>query len=83
MLEYKGFHLTVNDDCRKLGGHGEEINLRRQGKSCLVDVEFKGGLQECGKSMLSGPPGLQLVWVREEQLPLEHPMCPVVNLFIN
>ena len=58
MLEDKGFHLTVKDGCRKLGGHGREINLRRQGNSCLVDVEFQGGLLECEKSMLRGPPGL-------------------------
>ena len=27
MLEDKGFHLTVKNGCRKLGGHGREINL--------------------------------------------------------
>ena len=58
MLEDKGFHLTVKDGCRKFGGHGREINLRRQGNSYLVDVEFQGGLLECEKSMLRGPAGL-------------------------
>ena len=59
MLEDKGFHLTVKDGCRKLGGHGRESNLRRQGKNYyLVDVEFQGGLLEREKSMLRGPPGL-------------------------
>ena len=46
MLEDKGFHMTVQDGCRKLGGHGHEMNLRRQGNSYLVDVEFRGGLLE-------------------------------------
>ena len=46
MLEDKGFHLTVKDGCRKRGGHGREINLRRP------------GLLECEKSMLRGPPSL-------------------------
>ena len=58
MLEDKGFHLTVKDGCRDLGGHRREINLRRQGNSYLVDVEFWGGLLECENSMLRGPPGL-------------------------
>ena len=58
MLEDKGFHLTVKDDWRKFGGHGREINLRRQGNSYLLDVEFRGGLLECEKSMLRGLPGL-------------------------
>ena len=57
-LEHKGFHLTDKDGCRKLGGHGREICLRRQGNSYLVDVEFKGGLLESKTSMLRGPPGL-------------------------
>ena len=42
MLEDKGFHLTVKNGFRKLGGHGREINLRRQRNSYLVDVEFLG-----------------------------------------
>ena len=42
MLEDKGFHLTVFGDCRKLGGHGREMTLRRQGNSYFVDVEFRG-----------------------------------------
>ena len=46
LLEDKGFHITVKDDCRKLGGHGREMNLRRQGNSHLADVEFRGGLLE-------------------------------------
>ena len=46
MLEDMGFHVTVQDGCRKLGGHGHEMNLRRQGNSYLVDVEFRGGLLE-------------------------------------
>ena len=50
--------MFFNDGCRKLGGHGREINLRRQGNSYLVDVEFRGGLLGCEKSMLRGPPGL-------------------------
>ena len=45
MLDDKGFHLTVKDGCWKLGGHGREINLRRQGNSYLVDVEFRDGLR--------------------------------------
>ena len=41
MLEDKGLHLTVGDGCRKLGGHGREMN----------------GLLGCEESMLRGPPG--------------------------
>ena len=37
MLEDKGFHMTVKDGCQKLGGHGREMNLQRQGNSYLVD----------------------------------------------
>ena len=33
MLEDRGFHLTVKDGCQKLGVHGREIYLRRQGNS--------------------------------------------------
>ena len=43
MLEDKGLHMTVKDGCRKLGGHGREMNLQRQRNSYLVDVEFRGG----------------------------------------
>ena len=46
MLEDKGFHMTVKDGCWKLGGHGRQMNLQRQGNSYLVDVEFRGGLLE-------------------------------------
>ena len=57
MLEDKGFHMTVHDGCRKLGGHGREMNLRRQGNSYFVDVEFRGGLLEKRKE-IGLPPGL-------------------------
>ena len=57
MLEDKGFHMTVKDGCRKLGGHGREVNLRRQGNSYLVDVEFRGVLLE-RKKEIGFPPGL-------------------------
>ena len=59
MLEDKGFHMTVKDGCRKLGGHGHEMNLRRQGNSYLVDVEFRGGLLEKRKE-IGLPSGLVL-----------------------
>ena len=57
MLEDKGFHMTVKDGCRKLGGHGREMNLQRQGNSYLVDVEFPGQLLE-KKKEIGFPPGL-------------------------
>ena len=57
MLEDRGFHMTVEDGCRKLGGHGCEMNLQRQGNSYLVDVEFRGGLLE-KKKEIGFPPGL-------------------------
>ena len=38
VLEDKGSHMTVKDGCRKLGGHGREMNLQRQGNSYLVDM---------------------------------------------
>ena len=57
MLEDKGLQLTVKDGCRKLGGHGREMNLQRQGNSYLVDVEFRGGLLEKRKE-IGFPPGL-------------------------
>ena len=37
--EIEGFHLTVGDSCRKLGGHGREMILRRDGDSHLVNDE--------------------------------------------
>ena len=49
--EIEGFHLTVGDGCWKLGGHGRERILRRNGDSHLVNVEFKDGLMGCKKSM--------------------------------
>ena len=86
MLEEKGFHMTVKDGCRKLGGHGREMNLQRQGNSYLVDVEFRGGLLE-KKKEIGFPPGLVaavdrplLVQTRDEQLPSQHPNCPVAKL---
>ena len=51
MLEDKGFHMTVKDGCRKLGGHSREMNLQKQGNSYLVDVEFRGGLLEKKKEI--------------------------------
>ena len=92
MLEDKGFHMTVKDGCRKLGGHGREMNLQRQGNSYLVDVEFRGGLLEKRKRLGSLLDSWLLwtvvwqvflpllVWTRDEQLPLQHPKCPVVKL---
>ena len=49
--EIEGFYLTIGDGCRKLGGHGREMILRRSGDSRLVDVEFVDELQECKKPM--------------------------------
>ena len=54
----QGFHLPVKDGWRKLGGHGREMNLRRQGNSYLVDDEFQGGLLDCKRTLRRGPPGL-------------------------
>ena len=56
--EIEGFHLTVGDGYRKLGRHGREMILRRNGDSHLVDVEFKDGLLGCKKSMLRDLTGL-------------------------
>ena len=39
--EIEGFLLTVGDGYRKLGGHGREMILRRNGDSHLVNGEFK------------------------------------------
>ena len=56
--EIESFHLTVGDGCRKRGGHGREMILRRNGDSHLVNVEFKNGLLGCKKSMLTDLTGL-------------------------
>ena len=56
--EIEGFLLTVGDGYRKLGGHGREMILRRNGDSHLVNVEFKDGLLGCKKSMLRDLTGL-------------------------
>ena len=42
--EIEGFLLTVGDGCRKLGGHGQEMILRRNGDSRLVNVESENEL---------------------------------------
>ena len=93
MLEDKGFHMTVKDGCQKLGGHGREMNLQRQGNSYLVDVEFRGGLLEKKKeigSLLVSWLLWTVVWqvflpllekTRDEQLQLQHPKCPVGKLW--
>ena len=39
--EIEGFHLTVDDGCWKLGGHGRDWILRKDGDSHLVNVAFK------------------------------------------
>ena len=56
--EIEGFLLTVGDGYRKLGGHGREMILRRNGDSHLVNVEFKDGLLGCKKSMMRDLTGL-------------------------
>ena len=43
--EIESFLLTVGDGCRKLGGHGQEMILRRDGDSRLVDIESENELQ--------------------------------------
>ena len=50
--EIEGFLLTVGNGCRKLGGHGREMILRRDGDSHLVNVESKSELQWCKSLML-------------------------------
>ena len=50
--EIEGFLLTVGNGCWKLGGHGREMILRRDGDSHLVNVEFKSELQWCKSLML-------------------------------
>ena len=77
MLEDKGFHLTVGDGCRKLGGHDREMILRRKGNSYLVDVEFKDGLLGCEESMLRGPLH-KVVHVLVERAEKLHLFAPVV-----
>ena len=56
--EIEGFLLTVGDGCRKLGGHGREMILRRDGDSHLVNVKFKSELQWCKSTMLRDLTGL-------------------------
>ena len=56
--EIEGFLMTVGDGYRKLGGHGREMILRRNGDSHLVNVEFKDGLLGCKKSMMRDLTGL-------------------------
>ena len=69
------------------------LNLRREGNSSLVDVEFRSGLLECEKSMLRGPLGLVApvdsgvaglsasAGVDERRaVTFQHPKCPVVKL---
>ena len=41
LLKDKGFHLAVGDGCRKLGGHGREMILRKSGNSHLVEKSCK------------------------------------------
>ena len=52
----EGFHFTVGAGCRKLGGHGREMILRRNGDSHLVNVEFEDELQGCKKPMSRDDP---------------------------
>ena len=56
--EIESFHLTVGNGIRKLGRHGREMIMRRNGDSHLVNVEFKDGLLGWKKSMLRDPTGL-------------------------
>ena len=56
--EIEGFLLTVGDGYRKLGGHGREMILRRNGDSHQENVEFKDGLLGCKKSILRDLKGL-------------------------
>ena len=53
--EIEGFLLTVGDGYRKLGGHGREMILRRDGDSPLVNDEFENELQGCKKPMSRDP----------------------------
>ena len=54
--EIEGFLLTVGDGCRKLGGHGQEMILRRDGDSRLVNDESENELQGCKKPMSRDDP---------------------------
>ena len=54
--EIDGFHLTVGDGCRKLGGRGREMILRRDGDSPLVNDESENELQGCKKPMSRDDP---------------------------
>ena len=56
--EIEGFLMPVGDGCRKLGGHGREMILCRDGDSHLVNVEFKSELQWCASPMLRDLTGL-------------------------
>ena len=56
--EIEGFHLAVRDGCRKLGGHGREMILRRSGDSHLVNFEFEDELQGCKKPLSRDLTGL-------------------------
>ena len=56
--EIEGFLLTVGNGCRKLGGHGRETILQRNGDSHLVNIEFKSELQWCKSPMLRDLTGL-------------------------
>ena len=54
--EIEGFHLTVGDGCRKLGGDGREVILRRDGDSPPVNDESENELQGCKKPMSRDDP---------------------------
>ena len=54
--EIECFLLTVGDGCRKLGGHGQEMTLRRDGDSRLVNDESENVLQGCMKPMSRDDP---------------------------
>ena len=54
--EIEGFLLTLGDGCRKLGDHGREMILRRNGDSRLVNDESENELQGCKKPMSRDDP---------------------------
>ena len=54
--EIEGFLLTVGDGCPKLGGQGQEMILRRDGDSRLVDDKSENVLQGCMKPMSKDNP---------------------------
>ena len=60
ILEDKGSLLTVKDDSEKLGGHGREMMMSRQGISFLVDMEFRDGLMEKKGKDMRGSSSLQI-----------------------